>query len=210
MQESLVVLLIVCIAIPSSWSYRVSVDALAEECFFDKVEDVGTHIGITFEVIDGGFLDIDLAITGPEGEVIYNRERESSGKVTFAASKQGKYTYCFSNRMSTITPKEVMFFTEVGEKDKPLTQPGDYTSEEIKEIQPEKLEGMIKELRTTILGIKHEQDYMEVRDRIHITISESTNRRVLMWVIFEFLMVILVTVSQVVHIKRFFEIRRIV
>lgn len=58
-----------------------------------------------FETIDGGFLDIDIKITGPDGKVIYQNERESNGKYTFAAYETGNYHYCFSNKMSTISPK---------------------------------------------------------------------------------------------------------
>lgn len=72
-------------------------------------------IGLTFEVIEGGFLDIDVRVTGPDGEEVISRERESNGKITFAAAKTGTYTYCFSNKMSTMTPKGVMFSMDVGE-----------------------------------------------------------------------------------------------
>lgn len=42
-------------------SYFVTVDAHAEECFFDKVSS-GTKLGLTFEVVEGGFLDIDVKV----------------------------------------------------------------------------------------------------------------------------------------------------
>jgi hypothetical protein len=46
------------------------VDAHAEECFFDKVK-TGTKMGLMFEVAEGGFLDIDVRIEGPDGKVVH-------------------------------------------------------------------------------------------------------------------------------------------
>lgn len=73
---------------------------------------------MTFEISEGGFLDIDVRIVGPDGKIIYQGQRETSGKYTFAAHLSGKYTYCFSNQMSTMTPKVVMFDMEVGDTPK--------------------------------------------------------------------------------------------
>lgn len=84
-------------------------------------------------------MDIDIRIVGPDDKVIYDGQRESSGKFTFAAHMNGIYTYCFSNKMSTMTPKVVMFNMAVGEPSKP--------EHEGKESESAtKLEDMIKEL----------------------------------------------------------------
>ncbi|CAL8106898.1 unnamed protein product [Orchesella dallaii] len=190
-------------------SYRVLVDAYAEECFFDRI-DANTKMGITFEVIEGGFMDIDLKITGPDGEELISRERETNGKIAFSAAKTGAYTFCFSNKMSTVTPKEIMFTVQIGELHKPLAEYGNYSVEETAAIEPEKFEKMIVELRQSILSVKHEQEYMEIRDRIHRRINESTNFRVVLWAFFGSILVLAMTVSQVWYIKRFFEVRRIV
>ena len=46
---------------PSVHGYFVNVDAHAEECFFDRVSS-GMKMGLTFEVVEGGFLDIDVKV----------------------------------------------------------------------------------------------------------------------------------------------------
>jgi len=188
----------------SSNAYTITVDAHAEECFFDNVS-YGSKMGLIFEIADGGFLDIDVKITGPDGKIMYQGERESSGKYTFAAYKDGRYTYCFSNQMSTMTPKVVMFNMEIGES--PNRPPG---AEEEKEVGHTKLEDMIRELSGTLTGVKHEQEYMQIRDRIHRSINESTNSRVVLWSVFEATVLVAMTLGQVYYLKRFFEVRRVV
>ena len=42
-------------------SYFVTVDAHVEECFFEKAVQ-GTTLGLTFEVAEGGFLDVDIEV----------------------------------------------------------------------------------------------------------------------------------------------------
>ena len=55
---------------------------------------------------------------GPDGRVIHTVERETNGKYTFTANADGVYKYCFSNKMSSMTPKVVMFSMEIGDAPK--------------------------------------------------------------------------------------------
>lgn len=186
-----------------SAAYFINIDANAEECFFDKVSS-GTKMSLMFEVAEGGFLDIDVKIYGPDNKVIHQGERESNGKYTFAAHMDGIYKYCFSNQMSTMTPKVVMFSMDVGEK--PKDQDGDKDSD----ASHGKLEEMVNQLSTALTGAKHEQEYMEVRERIHRAINDNTNSRVVLWAFFEALVLVAMSLGQVYYLKRFFEVRRVV
>merc|ERR1712096_595276 len=112
-------------------AYFITVDAHADECFYEDAKS-GTKLGLTFEVAEGGFLDIDVSVTGPDGI----------------------YKFCFSNQMSTMTPKIVMFSIEAGAE----------TKKEDKvdaEKHKNKLEDMIQDLSLAMTAVKHEQEYME-------------------------------------------------
>ena len=110
--------------------------------------------GLTFEIAEGGFLDIDVRIVAPDGKLIYDGKQESSGKFTFAAHTPGIYTYCFSNLEGTMTPKVVMFNMDMGESPKQVAE-GQAHHED-------KLDDMIKELSTSLWSVKNEQEYMAV------------------------------------------------
>lgn len=69
---------------------------------------------------------------------------------------------------------------------------------------------MIKELSSALSGVKHEQDYMEVREKVHRAINENTNSRVVLWSFFEALVLVVMTGGQVYYLKQFFEVRRVV
>lgn len=117
-------------------------------------------IGLTFEIAEGGFLDIDVKIIGPDEKIIYQGDQESSGKYTFAAHLPGVYTYCFSNLKSSMTPKIVMFDMDIGDNPKPIEQTSDGKNAD--ESNHSKIDDMIKELSTSLRGVKNEQEYMQV------------------------------------------------
>ncbi|KAK6059682.1 hypothetical protein COOONC_02673 [Cooperia oncophora] len=118
----------------------------------------------------------------------------------------GVYTYCFGNQMSTMTPKAVMFTIEIIEPHQ--QQQGAAPNQEAADNQ--KLEEMVRELSTALMSVKHEQEYMEVRERVHRSINENTNSRVVLWAVFEALVLVSMTVGQIWYLKRFFEVRTVV
>ena len=120
-QLALVQALVICLLVNSSYQFFITIDAHAEDCFFDRAV-ANAKIGVMFEVVEGGFLDIDVKITGPDGKVIYTGERETNGKYHFSTHMDGVYKYCFSNKMSTMTPKIVMFSVDVQDPSAPAPE----------------------------------------------------------------------------------------
>lgn len=105
-----------------------------------------------------------------------------------------------------MTTKIVMFSMEIGDESKADKDAANTEGEG----SSNKIEDMIRELSAALSGVKHEQDYMEVRERIHRSINDNTNSRVVLWSVFEALVLVAMTIGQVYYLKQFFEVRRVV
>jgi hypothetical protein len=175
--------------------HLITIDPHQEDCFHENLKK-GTKIKFTFEVLDGGSLDIDLTIKDPQDYVIHSEQRQSSGRYTIEANQEGQHTYCFSNKLSSFAMKIVMFNIEFSDKKTESDQ------------EQDKLQNMVTELNALVTGVKHEMDFLAARDRIHRRISERINSRVSLWSMFEVLLTMIVAVGQTYYLKRFFEVRR--
>lgn len=194
-------------------AYLITLDAgIENECFHEKVP-VGTKLGFSFEVVEGGFYDIDVEIKDPTNVIIHQDERASNGKFTIEANMEGPYQFCFNNKKSSFAPKVIIFDidkAEPGSKaaatsgsidspDGPKTDDGSETS---------KLMSMIDQLMMSTISARHDVRYLTARDRVHRKVNEKTNRTIVWWSGLEFILLLGVTVGQVLYLKRFFEIRR--
>lgn len=174
-------------------SYLITIDAFSEECFFEDVRE-RTTVTVTFEVVEGGFLDIDVLAEGPRHKKIYEGERRTADRIKFYADDPGRYHYCFGNRMSTLSPKTVMFDVVVDRPEPPTDEDGDL------------IDSAVKEISDSLNGVYLEQLYMETRDSVHRSINENTNSRVLLWSVFEVAVLVSVCIVQVYYLKKYFEI----
>ncbi|GAB5586567.1 p24 complex component [Umbelopsis nana] len=178
-------------------SLAVNVRANTQECFFEDL-DVGDKMTITFQVGDGGNLDIDFWISDPAERVIKSGIRETTGTHEITASLKGRHTYCFSNQMSSVSDKSVSF--NVHDVQKQVSDSAD--------IDP--LEREIRELAESMSAVKDEQEYIVIRERQHRDTAESTNARVKWWSLGQLTLLVAVCFWQIFYLKRFFEVKRVV
>lgn len=140
----------------SGESYITTIDAREEECFFERGPKLSEleffeslivtatffnsfcFTGLMFEVIDGGFNDIELRITDPKNQIVHEAE-EASGKYTFGTGNaEDTFTYCFVNKKGTMVPKTVMFNMDIIDSGRPAGPPDE------KDVGHNKLEDMVR------------------------------------------------------------------
>ncbi|GAA5914448.1 hypothetical protein JCM5296_002142 [Sporobolomyces johnsonii] len=182
---------------PLARAHTIDLDAGTKDCFFEDLhaEDKMT---VTYQVAGGGHLDIDFWMRGPPNDRIMNEQKKKdTGTFSFTAEQDGRYTYCFSNEMSTVTGKTVSFNVH-----------GVMYVEDDGHTAP--IEKEIRALSAALEAVKDEQEYIVVRERLHRDTAESTNDRVKYWSIVQTLLLCGVCAWQIFYLKRFFEVKRVV
>ncbi|BGP52757.1 hypothetical protein JCM8202_004391 [Rhodotorula sphaerocarpa] len=189
-------LAVLAVLVHVAYAHTIDLDAGAKECFF---EDLHTEdkMTVTYQVAGGGHLDIDFKLTGPGNRVMNEQRKRDTGTYSFTAENDGRFTYCFSNEMSTVSGKTVSFNVH-----------GVMYVEDDGHTAP--IEREIRQLSAALEAIKDEQEYIVVRERLHRDTAESTNDRVKFWSILQTVMLIAVCGWQIFYLKRFFEVKRVV
>mmetsp|Transcript_2428 Transcript_2428/g.8671 ORF Transcript_2428/g.8671 Transcript_2428/m.8671 type:complete len:216 (-) Transcript_2428:27-674(-) len=190
------------------------VPASREECFVENLEK-GTEVGLTYQVTEGGFLDIDVAVTAPDNQVIYAGRREKAGRYFFVTHVKGPYRMCFSNKMSTVTSKTVNMVLNIGvqrsEEEIVRSIMAGREGQDLPNIPHlMELQSSIMQLADGLYSIQREEKYLRIRERVHRDTSESTNARVLGWSLVETIVLIGISLWQIFYLRRFFEVKRTV
>ncbi len=72
---------------------------------------------IDHQVISGGQYDVDVMLTGPDGNTLYDERKKQYDSYTFTVEKEGEYVFCFSNEFSTFTHKVIYFDFQAGDEE---------------------------------------------------------------------------------------------
>ncbi|KAI6234468.1 Emp24 gp25L p24 domain containing protein [Aphelenchoides fujianensis] len=188
--------------------FYITLDSKEEACFFERLL-LGGKVAVSFEVYEGGFLDVDFWVFDPNNRSLYKGERETSGQYTFVAETGGIHTVCFGNKFSSLTPKGILFKLEAKQPEAKAFVNG-VEQKAADAVDDVKLSEMLTDLSGQLRGVKATQEYLQVRHRTHQKINQSTNTRVTLWALWQAVLMISMSVGQLWWLKRFFELRRIV
>jgi hypothetical protein len=175
----------------------VRIGAHRDECFYEDVTSANTKVFFHFAVTNGGALDIDAAVYGPDGQLIWSCDKEIEGRILFKSKMPGPHKFCFGNKMSSVTTKTVAFAIQSGER---AELDGKRTSDPMQKALGHIADGLTE--------IKNEQNYLRARERIHRETAESTNTRVLTWSFLEMLLIVGLSGAQIMYLVSRFEKRR--
>lgn len=198
MLRTTVPLVAILIQLGTGGAYIVLVDSYGEECFHDYVPE-GVYLLLKYQVIDGGFMDIDARLTDPHGQEAHSGQSRHGDNQMYLVHHAGTFGLCFSNAGSSKAPKVVMFDLEKFTGDLNRTAPSLNETADL-----------VDRLKMNLNKVRSEMMYLEARLKLHNIINTKTNHSVLVWAISEFIVVIGLCVLQTYYLLRFFETKRIV
>eukprot|EP00002_Diphylleia_rotans_P007243 TRINITY_DN1674_c0_g1_i1.p1 TRINITY_DN1674_c0_g1~~TRINITY_DN1674_c0_g1_i1.p1 ORF type:complete len:214 (+),score=54.74 TRINITY_DN1674_c0_g1_i1:52-693(+) len=194
-----VVTLTLALCIASADALSVNIAAGAHECFYEELSpNQGVHFD--FRVLSGGVLDIDVKVTSPDGDVLYEGQRENHGNVMFRADTEGDYDFCFSNEMSTVADKVIGFDIVADRKPQPHENLAD-------DAQIDSIDQSIQRVLEGVSAIYSEQTYLRARERIHRETAESSDSKMFWYSVFEVVILAVMSIWQVMTLRKLFDIK---
>ncbi|KAJ3171911.1 p24 complex component [Geranomyces variabilis] len=182
-------------------TFNIILGPSRENCFNEHLQ-AQERLDLSYEVADGGSLDVDFVIYSPNSRPLYNLNGESFATFGFNAELEGTYVYCFSNKKSGSSERKLSFSVHGPDEVFKIE------NKELKESVDDPTDTIQAELRTLDSGIKairDEQAFLVQRERRHRLTADSTNARVLYWSMVQALALIGVCYFQISYFKRFFE-----
>ena len=116
--------------------------------------------------------------------------------------RAGIYAVCFSNTHSTEAAKAVTAKISVGEP------PDLIKLAKTEHLTP--IEQRIKSLHESMNAVRDMQDQMREQDEAHHKMTRSTRSRLLWFTLAEAVVLVAVSGWQILYLKSFFEIKRVV
>lgn len=173
----------------------------ARQCFYENIKK-NTKCILEFQVITGGHYDVDLVLEDPKGKILYNEQKKQYDSHQFTTELEGEYKYCFSNEFSTFSHKTVYFDFQVGDE-APLNK--DIGAQQTALTQ---LETSAVTLHESLKVVIDYQTHHKLRESTGRSMAEYLNERVFYWSLGQAITIFIISIIQVVVLRRFFAEKR--
>jgi len=174
--------------------FQVKIEPKGEECFYRDYE-AGAKVEVEWQVLDGGLLDIDVRVFQGRTRIfskLYFEGRDSN-RFNFVAAATGPYGFCFNNDMSRFTVKTVSLA---------VIDDGSTDTAKPEDLSP--FEQAVSRIKNSLHTLEQEQSYYRVREHTHRNTAESTNARVFQWSMIETVVLVLLSIGQILYLRRLF------
>ncbi|KAF9607052.1 hypothetical protein IFM89_030825 [Coptis chinensis] len=171
------------------------------ECVSEYVLYEGDNISGNFVVVDHDIFwssdhpGIDFTVSSPGGNAVHSLKGTSGDKFQFKAPRSGMYKFCFHNPYAT--PETVSFYIHVGHI------PNEHDLAKDEHLNP--INVKIAELREALESVTAEQTYLRARDSRHRHTNESTRKRLHLYTVLEYLVLVAASSLQIIYIRRLFS-----
>ncbi|KAJ3215371.1 p24 complex component [Dinochytrium kinnereticum] len=201
----LVVLIVTALALlgcaSASIVFQIRLAPHMKQCFFEVLSP-GDRMDITYQVYDGGNLQVDFWITAPDERMVQSSFKQTTGTYGFNAEQNGQYIYCFSNQVG-VYDKAITFSMKGPDEKVRFEEKYNDSKEDFHTPVNEEIAKLAESIRTLV----DETNYLNAREMAHRSTARSTNTRVFWWSVFQALGLVVVCILQVYYIRSFFEVK---
>lgn len=170
----------------------------AKQCFHEDIV-AGTKATIEFQVVTGGYYDVDMTLYDPRQSVLYQGVKKQFDTHQWTASMSGQYTFCFNNEFSTFSHKLIYFEFTVGDED-PLPSAHHEAATAMT-----KFEAVAETIHGNLNSIFDALNHYRLSEAKGRKRAEDLNSRVMWWSAMETFAVVLIGAVQVWTLKSFFS-----
>ena len=196
----LLFLVLLLLDIPSTLAWGVTLAPGAHDCF-NEIAKPNRYLHISWETQPPNDLPIDVQLTlGKEKKKIKDEKNTAQGTITHLITEEAVHTLCLINSQNQTLDVKLTIHVGPAHDIKGLATADD--------LAP--IEERIKRLHKGIKSVRELQDQIREQDTFRNRVTRSTRAWLLWFSVLEAIVLIAISLWQILYLKSFFEVKRIV
>lgn len=195
------------------YTFTVKLARGTSECFYDYIHE-GAFLEIEYQVIEGGDLDINFIVTGPQDTAVVMQPHSKEGLHGIDIKITGEYEICLDNTFSRMTDKLVFFDLIIEDDSGETEEPEDVVPYQLSreavgmDLSVKDIKAKLDSISKKLTKVVSTQNYFQARESRHRHTVESNMNRVMWWSLLECSVMITVGIIQVFVIRSLFKTNR--